>query len=55
MAIEFGYDLKDERLVKNENAHLVEMIFDKHVNENIGIKGFFFIDSRIYRRYNKYI
>lgn len=34
-----GYDLKDERLVKNEYAYIVAMIFDKYVHENIGIKG----------------
>ena len=35
----FGYDLQNERLVKNEYAYIVEMIFDKYVHENIGIKG----------------
>lgn len=35
----FGYDLKDERLVKNEYSYVVETIFDKYVHENIGIKG----------------
>lgn len=35
----FGYDLQNERLVKNEYAYIVEMIFDKYVHENVGIKG----------------
>ena len=34
-----GYSIQDERLVKNEYAYLVEQIFDKYVNENVGIKG----------------
>lgn len=34
-----GYNLKDERLVKNEHSDIVEMIFDKYVHENVGIKG----------------
>ena len=35
----FGYDLVNEKLVKNEYAYLVELIFDKYVNENRGIKS----------------
>lgn len=34
-----GYDIQNERLVKNEYAYLVELIFDKYVNENVGVKG----------------
>lgn len=35
----FGYELQNEKLVKNEYSYIVEMIFDKYVHENIGIKG----------------
>lgn len=35
----FGYDLQNERLVKNDYAYIVEIIFDKYVHENVGIKG----------------
>lgn len=34
-----GYSVQDERLVKNEYAYLIELIFDKYVNENVGVKG----------------
>lgn len=35
----FGYDVVDEKLVTNEYSYIVKMIFDKYVNENLGIKG----------------
>lgn len=35
----FGYSTLDEKLVANENAYIVKMIFEKYVNEDIGIKG----------------
>ena len=35
----FGYDVVDERLVTNEYSYIVKMIFDKYVNEGLGIKG----------------
>lgn len=35
----FGYSSVDEKLVANENAYIVKMIFEKYVNEDIGIKG----------------
>lgn len=35
----FGYDVVDERLVTNESSYIVKMIFDKYVNESLGIKG----------------
>lgn len=35
----FAYDVVDERLVPNEYAYIVKMIFEKYVNENVGIKG----------------
>lgn len=35
----FGYDIVDEKLVPNEYAYIVKMVYEKYVNENIGIKG----------------
>lgn len=35
----FGYDVVEEKLVANEYAYIVKMIFDKYVNDNLGIKG----------------
>lgn len=34
-----GYSVMDDKLVPNEYAYIIELIFDKYVNENIGIKG----------------
>lgn len=34
-----GYSIVDEKLVPNEHAYIVKLIFQKYVNEDIGIKG----------------
>ena len=34
----YGYDIEDGRLVPNENSYIVKMIYQKYVEEDIGMK-----------------
>ena len=34
----FGYDIVDGKLVANENAYIVKLIYQKYIDENLGMK-----------------
>lgn len=35
----YGYDIVDGKLVANENAYIVKMIYQKYIDENMGMKA----------------